>query len=191
MLCHDSAASPQPVCADRRRARRWLARCARARPRARLDDDVAARAGRGDRADGRGDVLAGARSEHLAAPGGERAFWSYLTAASMGIGLFWWRRAGEPVRAAAGAFGVARLAVLLAVPRDCRCSSILACWPRGRSVWLTIYLFLASRSAGWNLTAARWLMGVGRARLVVLRPVGALLAGHRRRRPLTGCARLP
>ena len=55
-----------------------------------------------DRPHGRGDDGARGTSDHLQRPVTAGLYWSYLTAAPMAIGLYWWlRRPAQPLRPAA------------------------------------------------------------------------------------------
>ena len=98
-------------------------------------------------------------SDHVARPLASALYWSYLTAATMAIGLYWW------IRRPASRFGP--LLVVLGV-LAWLVSLGSAGWPpafnlavlaEGPGYWLTFYVFLAFPTGRVEPAAARWLLG--------------------------------
>jgi signal transduction histidine kinase len=98
-------------------------------------------------------------SDHLQRPVASALYWSYLTAAPITIGLYWWvRRPASRFGPLLVAFGLMAWVVSWessdwALPFD------VAVLLEGPAFWLTFYLFLAFPMGRLEPAAARWLMG--------------------------------
>ena len=143
-----------------------------------------------DRADGRRDAhdwrSPASISRSRSPPG---LFWSYLTAATLAVGLVWWqRRPGEPVRAAARGVRGAELDVSWEAS-DWPLIFDLGVLVEAPAWLLTIYVFLAFPMGRIEPRAARWLMwGLGLGALFTFLPwalLSPVIAGGG---PLSGCA---
>jgi signal transduction histidine kinase len=97
-------------------------------------------------------------SEHLQRPVASALYWSYLTAAPMLIGLYWWaRRPASRFGPLLIAFGVLAWVVSWE-SSDWPLPFNLAVLAEGPAFWLTFYLFLAFPMGRLEPPAARWLM---------------------------------
>jgi signal transduction histidine kinase len=98
-------------------------------------------------------------SDHLERPVASALYWSYLTAAPMMIGLYWWvRRPASRFGPLLVTFGLMAWVVSWEssnhpLPFD------LAVLVEAPAFWLTFYLFLAFPMGRLQPAAARWLMG--------------------------------
>jgi signal transduction histidine kinase len=98
-------------------------------------------------------------SDHLERPVASALYWSYLTAAPMMIGLYWWlRRPASRFGPLLVTFGFMAWVVSWEssnrpLPFD------VAVLVEGPAFWLTFYLFLAFPMGRLEPAAARWLMG--------------------------------
>jgi signal transduction histidine kinase len=98
-------------------------------------------------------------SDHLERPVASALYWSYLTAAPMMIGLYWWvRRPASRFGPLLVTFGVMAWVVSWEssnrpLPFD------LGVLVEAPAFWLTFYLFLAFPMGRLQPAAARWLMG--------------------------------
>src|SRR5687767_460778 len=102
----------------------------------------------------------GAHSDHLQRPEAAAVYWSYLTAASAAIGLYWWHRR------VASRFGPL-LMVVAAITWVCSWQLsntgelfALGVLAEGPFFVLTIYLFLAFPMGRLDPPATRWIMVV-------------------------------
>jgi signal transduction histidine kinase len=99
-------------------------------------------------------------SDHLEKPAAAGIYWSYLLAASIGIGLYWWiRRPASRIGGSLIAFGALVWCV------SWQGSNVpllfdLGVLAEGPSFVLTFYLFLAYPMGRLQPRAARWIMGV-------------------------------
>src|SRR4051794_36876191 len=131
----------------------------------------------------------GSRSEHLQRPMAAALYWSYVCAASIGVGLYWWHR--RP----ASRFGplLALFGVLVWVTSwqgaNAPLLFDLGVLAEGPFFVLSIYLFLAFPMGRLDPPAARWLMGALIVGVLAFFLPWALfspvIAGGG---PLTGCA---
>jgi signal transduction histidine kinase len=98
-------------------------------------------------------------SEHLERPLAAALYWSYLIAASMAIGLYWWmRRPASRFGPLLVAFG-ALVWVVSWQGADWPLAFDLAVLAEAPAFLLTFYLFLAFPMGRLEPRAARWLMG--------------------------------
>jgi signal transduction histidine kinase len=134
-------------------------------------------------------LILAASSDHLQRPVAAGLYFSYLTAASMAIGLYWW------IRRPASRFGLLLVAFGVTVwIVSWQASDAPLVYNLGvlaeAPVWLlTIYLFLAFPMGRVEPRAARWIMGgMGVAALAFFYPwalLSPVIAGGG---PLTRCA---
>ena len=130
-----------------------------------------------------------ATSDHLQRPVASALYWSYLTAAPMAIGLFWWiRRPASRFGPLLITFGV--LAWIVSwESSDWPLPFDIGVLVEGPTFWLTFYLFLAFPMGRLEPAAARWLMAaLGLGILVSFLPwalFSPVIAGGG---PLTRCA---
>jgi LuxR family transcriptional regulator, maltose regulon positive regulatory protein len=98
-------------------------------------------------------------SEHLQRPVASALWWSYLTAAPMAIGLYWWlRRPASRFGPLLVTFGV--LAWIVSwESSDWPLAFDIAWLAEAPTVWLTFYLFLAFPMGRLEPASARWLTG--------------------------------
>lgn len=132
-----------------------------------------------------------AASDHLQHPVASALYWSYLTAAPMAIGVYWWvRRPASRFGPLLVAFGIMAWVVSWessdwALPFD------LAVLVEGPFFWLTFYLFLAFPMGRLEPDSASWLMDVLATRGGwPLPPVGAVAGDRAGRAPDEVCPEL-
>jgi len=98
-------------------------------------------------------------SEHLARPVAAASYWAFLTAASMGIGLYWWmRRPASRFGPLLIAFGILAWVVSWQAANSPLAFAI-GVLAEAPAFLLTFYLFLAFPMGRLEPRAARWLMG--------------------------------
>ena len=128
-------------------------------------------------------------SDHLQRPTASALYWSYLTAAPMAIGLFWWaRRPASRFGPLLIVFGVLAWVVSWE-SSDASLPFNVGVLVEGPIFWLTFYLFLAFPMGRLEPRGARWLMlALGIAVVAFFLPwalFSPVIAGGG---PLTACA---
>jgi hypothetical protein len=99
-------------------------------------------------------------SDHLAKPAAAGVYWSYLIAASMGVGLYWWnRRAASRFGPLLVAFGVTVWFVSWQGADEPLLFDI-GVLAEAPAFVMTFYLFLAFPMGRLEPRAARWIMDV-------------------------------
>jgi signal transduction histidine kinase len=98
-------------------------------------------------------------SDHLQRPVASALYWSYLTAAPMAIGLYWWsRRPASRFGPLLVIFGIGAWIVSWESSGWAPAFDVAVLF-EGPLFWLTFYLFLAFPMGRLEPAAARWLMG--------------------------------